>query len=44
MGGHGNHAFKHSQITFFSGDNFKGMPRVPMNNLTPIETCPIVAR
>ena len=44
MGCHGNHAFKHSQNRFLAGDILGGIPRVPINNLTPIKTCPCVAR
>ena len=44
MGCHGNHAFKHSQNKFFPGEIFEGMPWVPINNLTPMETFPGVAR
>ena len=44
MGCHGNHAFRHSYNKFFLGTNFWGMTGVPMNNSTPMETCPGVAR
>ena len=45
MGCHGNNAFKHSQNKYLSWRQiFWGMPCVPMNNLTPMESCPGVAR
>ena len=31
------------RISFFLGTNFWGMTGVPMNNSTPMETCPGVA-
>ena len=31
-------------ISFFLGTNFWGMTGVPINNSTPMETCPGVAR
>ena len=33
-----------ARISFFLGTNFWGMTGVPMNNTTPMETCPGVAR
>ena len=33
-----------ARISFFLGTNFWGMVGVPMNNSTPMETCPGVAR
>ena len=33
-----------ARISFFLGTNFWGMTGVPMNNSTPMETCPRVAR
>ena len=33
-----------AKISFFLGTNFLGMTRVPMNNSTPMESCPEVAR
>ena len=33
-----------ARISFFLGTNFWGMARVPMNNPTPMKTCPGVAR
>ena len=33
-----------TRISFNLGTNFWGMTGVPMNNLTPTETCPGVAR
>ena len=44
MGCHGNGAFRHSQNKFFPGDNFFGMPGVPLNNWIPMESCTEVAR
>ena len=44
MGCHGNHAFRHSYYKFFSEEKFLGMTGVPMNNTTPMVTCPGVAR
>ena len=32
-----------ARISFFLGTNFWGMTGVPMNNPTPMETCPRVA-
>ena len=42
MGCHRNHTFK--QNYFFPGEIFRGMAGVQMNNLTPMESCPRVAR
>ena len=33
-----------ARVIFFQGTNFLGMTGVPMNNPTPMETCPGVAR
>ena len=33
-----------ARLRFFLGTNFWGMTWVPMNNSTPMETCPGVAR
>ena len=33
-----------ARISFFLGTNFWGMTGVPMNNPTPMKTCPGVAR
>ena len=33
-----------ARISFFLGTNLWGMTGVPMNNPTPMETCPVVAR
>ena len=44
MGCHGNHAFKHNQNKFFAEKIFWGHTWVPMNNLTPMGSCPGVAR
>ena len=32
-----------ARLSFFLGTNPLGMPGVPMNNLTPMESCPGVA-
>ena len=34
----------HARISFLMGTIFWGMPRVRTNNLTPMDTCPGVAR
>ena len=44
MGCHGNHAFRQARISFYLQTNFWGMTGVPMNNSTPMETRPVVAR
>ena len=44
MGCHGNHAFRNTLNKLFLGKNFRGMTGVPLNNSTPMETCPVVAR
>ena len=36
--------FDIARISFFLGTNFWGVSGVPMNNPTPMETCPGVAR
>ena len=43
MGCHGNHSFNIARI-IFSWGQFFGMTGVQMNTLTPMESCPGVAR